>query len=75
MTDAVAAQESLEAMPKGEIVRMDQEVADNPDGEYHFFHGRQAAEPFGHAAATGTTMECHEGRLADIVNDPQPWAS
>ncbi len=146
MTDAGANQESLEAMLKGEIVRMYQEVADNPGGEFHFFHGREAAELFGyppewldrapagavasfagvgnphqraslqsgetvldlgsgagldaiiaswgvgptgrvigvdlnpsmclkaqaHAAATGATMECHEGRIEDI---PVPDAS
>jgi SAM-dependent methyltransferase len=49
MTDAASAQESLEAMLKGEIVRMYQEVADNPKGEFHFFHGREAAELFGYA--------------------------
>lgn len=49
MTDAVSAQESLEGMLKGEIVRMYQEVADNPKGEFHFFHGREAAELFGYA--------------------------
>ena len=140
MTDAANAQASLEAVLKDEIVRMYQEVADNPDGEFHFFHGREAAELFGyapewldrappgavasfagvgnpheranvrsgetvldlgsgagldaiiaswsagpkgrvigidlnpsmcvkaqaHAAATGTTMECHEGRMENI---------
>jgi SAM-dependent methyltransferase len=48
MTDAVTAQESLEAVLKGEIIRMYQDVADNPEGEYHFFHGREAAELFGY---------------------------
>ncbi|HET9386150.1 MAG TPA: methyltransferase domain-containing protein [Gemmatimonadales bacterium] len=49
MTDAADAQESLEATLKGEILRMYQEVADNPRGEFHFFHGREAAEMFGYA--------------------------
>lgn len=49
MTDAASAQESLEATLKGEILRMYQEVADNPRGEFHFFHGREAAEMFGYA--------------------------
>ena len=140
MTDTAAAQEPLEAMLKGEIIRMYQEVADHPDGEFHFFHGRKAAELFeyppewldrapagavasfagvgnphqranlqpgetvldlgsgagldaiiaswgvgpagtvigvdlnpamclkvqAHAAATGATVECHEGRMEDI---------
>jgi SAM-dependent methyltransferase len=48
MTDAASAQESLEFMLKDEIVRMYQEVADNPKGEFHFFHGREAAERFGY---------------------------
>ena len=48
MTDAVAQQESLEGMLKDEIVRMYQEVADNPDSEFHFYHGREAAELFGY---------------------------
>ena len=146
MTDSAGAQASLELTLKDEIVRMYQEVADNPKGEFHFFHGREAAELFGyapewldrapagalasfagvgnphersnlqpgetvldlgsgagldaiiaswrvgatgrvvgvdlnpamclkaqaHAAATGTAMECHEGRMEDI---PLPDAS
>lgn len=49
MTDAAGAQSSLEAMLKDEIVRMYQEVADNPKAEFHFYHGREAAERFGYA--------------------------
>jgi SAM-dependent methyltransferase len=49
MTDAVAAQASLEATLKDEIIRMYQEVADQPDGEFHFYHGRDAALLFGYA--------------------------
>ena len=48
MTDAVEAQASLEAVLKDEIVRMYQEIADNPAAEFHFFHGREAAEMFGY---------------------------
>ncbi len=140
MTDAIESQASLEAVLKDEIINMYQEVADDPSKEFHFFHGREAAEMFGydplwldqapagavdsfagvgnpheranlqpgevvldlgsgagldaiiasravgseghvlgvdlnpsmclkaqaHAAATGTTMECHEGRMEDI---------
>jgi SAM-dependent methyltransferase len=46
MADPVGAQESLEAALKGEILRMYQDVADHPEGEFHFFHGREAAELF-----------------------------
>ena len=46
MTDPADAQASLELELKDEILRMYQEVADNPKGEFHFFHGRDAAELF-----------------------------
>jgi SAM-dependent methyltransferase len=49
--DAAAAQESLEGVLKDEIIRMYQEVADSPDGEFHFYHGRAAAELFGYEPA------------------------
>ncbi len=140
MIDAAEAQGSLEAVLKDEIIRMYEEVADRPEHEFHFYHGRDAAERFGyspewldrapvgavssfagvgnphersdmqpgetvldlgsgagldaivaswhvgptgkvigvdlnpsmclkaqaHAAATGTSMECHEGRMEEI---------
>ena len=146
MHNAADAQASLEAVLKDEIIRMYEEVADDPTAEFHFFHGRQAADLFGYdpelldrapvgavnsfagvgnphqradlkpgetvldlgsgagldsiiaswgvgssgsvigvdlnptmclkaqanAASTGTTMECHEGRMEDI---PLPDAS
>jgi len=51
MIDIADTQASLEAVLKDEIVRMYQDVADHPDAEYHFFHGREAAEMFGYPAA------------------------
>jgi len=51
MTDALThaeEQESLEGVLKDEILRMYQEVADNPTGEFHFYHGREGAELFGY---------------------------
>lgn len=51
MTDSVTAQESLEGVLKDEIIRMYQDVADHPEGEFHFFHGREAAELFEYDAA------------------------
>ena len=44
--DAAAAQASLEGVLKDEILRMYQEVADDPQAEFHFYHGREAAELF-----------------------------
>jgi arsenite methyltransferase len=35
---------------KDEIMRMYQEVADQPGGTFHFYHGREAAERFGYLA-------------------------
>ena len=59
MTDPIDAQASLEGVLKDEILRMYQEVADNPEAEFHFYHGREAA-------ATGSEMECHEGKMEAI---------
>lgn len=50
MTEAVEAQASLEAELKDGILRMYQEVADNPRSEFHFYHGREAAELFDYPA-------------------------
>ncbi|NIW45135.1 MAG: methyltransferase domain-containing protein [Gammaproteobacteria bacterium] len=50
MSNAVDAQASLEGVLKDEIIRMYQEVAENPEGEFHFFHGRKAAEMFGYSS-------------------------
>lgn len=49
-TPPVEAQESIESVIKGEVLRMYQEVADHPESEFHFFHGRDAAELFGYRA-------------------------
>lgn len=46
VVSAADTQASLEAALKGEILRMYEEVADKPDGDFHFFHGREAAELF-----------------------------
>jgi len=43
-----AAQEPLESVIKGEVLRMYQEVADHPEEEFHFYHGRPAAEMLGY---------------------------
>jgi arsenite methyltransferase len=47
-TSIADSQESLESVIKGEVLRMYQEVAEKPDSEFHFYHGRQAAEMFGY---------------------------
>ena len=49
MTNAADTQASLELVLKDEIIRMYEEVSDSPDAEFHFFHGREAAELFGYS--------------------------
>ena len=51
MTQIADSQASLEAVLKDEIIRMYQEVADQPESRFHFFHGREAAEMFGYETA------------------------
>jgi len=49
LTGSVEAQAGLEGVLKDAIIRMYQDVEDNPEGEFHFFHffhGPQAAEMF-----------------------------
>lgn len=46
MSDSTNLSAPLEGMLKDEILRMYQEVADHPRSEFHFFHGRTAAELF-----------------------------
>src|SRR5438093_351701 len=40
----------LEGVIKDEVLRMYHEVAANPRGEFHFYHGRAAADMFGYRA-------------------------
>ena len=49
MTDVIEAQASLEGILKDEIIRMYQEIAEDPTAEFHFYHGREAAELFGYS--------------------------
>ena len=70
MLDSVAAQESLEATLKDEIIRMYQEVADNPDSEFHFYHGREAAELFGYDPAL--LDRAPEGAVASFAGVGNP---
>jgi hypothetical protein len=48
MTGVADNQAPLEAVLKDEILRMYQEVADQPESTFHFYHGREAAELFGY---------------------------
>ncbi len=48
--EAADRQASLEAVLKDEVLRMYQEVAETPEADFHFFHGREAAERFEYPA-------------------------
>ncbi len=52
MTDSATQhaeeQTSLEAVIKGEVLRMYQDVAEHPESQFHFHHGRPAAEMLGY---------------------------
>ena len=54
MTDPVVTETEattpLEGVIQDEVLRMYQEVATQPRGEFHFYHGRPAAEMFGYRA-------------------------
>ncbi|HYS22222.1 MAG TPA: hypothetical protein VEO73_14130, partial [Gemmatimonadales bacterium] len=39
---------TLEATLTAEVARMYEEVATHPDGDYHFYTGRRAAEMYGY---------------------------
>ena len=69
-TDAADAQASLEAVLKDEILRMYQEVAETPGGEFHFFHGREAAEMFGYPP--DLLDEAPEGAVASFAGVGNP---
>lgn len=48
-TDLAETQAPLESVITGEVFRMYQEVAEHPETEFHFYHGRTAAEMLGYA--------------------------
>ncbi len=51
MTTTPPTELSLEARLKDEILDMYREVAEHPEKEFHFFHGREAAEMLGYDPA------------------------
>jgi SAM-dependent methyltransferase len=70
MSGAADAQAPLEAVLKDEILRMYQEVADQPEGTFHFYHGREAAELFGYEA--GWLERAPAGALASFAGVGNP---
>lgn len=70
MTAPGDPQASLESVLKDEIVRMYQEVADDPSKEFHFFHGREAAELFEYE--TEWLDKAPEGAVASFAGVGNP---
>jgi len=68
--EAAAPDSSLESVLKDEILRMYQEVAESPQAEFHFYHGREAAEMFGYAATL--LDEAPEGAVASFAGVGNP---
>lgn len=67
---ATGPEESLESAIKGEVIRMYHEVAEHPDGEFHFYHGRPAAEMF---AYDGTWLDrAPRGAVASFAGVGNP---
>jgi hypothetical protein len=58
----------LEAVIKGEVLRMYQEVAAKPEGEFHFYHGREPAEMFGYDRECS---RCSKTRVSSAYG--RPW--
>ena len=69
-TPTADAQEPLEATIKGEVIRMYQEVADHPENDFHFYHGREAAEMFGYESEW--LNKAPEGAIASFAGVGNP---
>jgi arsenite methyltransferase len=70
MHEAIEAPASLEGVLKQEILRMYEEVADHPENEFHFFHGREAAAMFDYERAW--IDGAPEGALASFAGVGNP---
>lgn len=68
--ESIESQESLEAVLKDEILRMYQEIADDPAAVFHFHHGRAAAELFRYDAASLDAAP--EGAVASFAGVGNP---
>ncbi len=71
MSTAVSEGEhQLEGLIKDEVLRMYEEVARHPEKEFHFFHGRRAAEMFGYDK--DWLDRCPDGAVASFAGVGNP---
>ncbi|MDH3222307.1 MAG: methyltransferase domain-containing protein [Gemmatimonadota bacterium] len=64
------AEPNIEAVLQDEIIRLYGEVAENPGGDYHFYHGREAAELFDYDRRL--LEEAPEGAVASFAGVGNP---
>lgn len=69
-TEGTGTGTSLEALLQDEILRLYQEVAEHPEAEFHFHHGRVAAEMFDYDAEL--LDRAPEGALASFAGVGNP---
>lgn len=74
MTDVTAAP-ALEETLTREIHRMYEDVADRPDSDFHFFHGREAAERFDYPAGALDTVPARAVASFAGVGNPHERAA
>ncbi len=69
-TPTTSSEPSLESVIKDEVLRMYQDVATSPDQDFHFYHGRIAAEMFGYDQAW--LREAPEGAVESFAGVGNP---
>ena len=75
MSGIADSQASLEAVLKDEIIRMYQEVADQPEGTFHFYHGRRPEpwRPLQGSEIPTSAASSNRGRPCSISAVGQGW--
>jgi hypothetical protein len=58
VADSADSQAALESVLKDERVKQYQQVADSPEDEFHFIHGREGAKIFGYDPGSHEFFRC-----------------
>lgn len=70
LQESVDRQGELESKLKAEVLRMYEEVAERPQAEFHFFHGREAVDLFDYSATE--LNEVPQGAVASFAGVGNP---